>query len=70
MLSLKKPPTPVRPLAKSRQLRIKPKAEMNTFGLVCSAVALYSSTQWYIARLQRTRAEGKPMWPWEKSSRR
>lgn len=66
MLSLSRPPVSVRPVVVSkRPRRLRTKADMGLFGTMCGAVAVYSSIMWYDARLKRTRAEGKPMWPWE-----
>lgn len=66
MISIGRPPVSIRPVvASKRPRRLRTKAAMGLFGTMCGAVAVYSSIMWYDARLKRTRAEGKPMWPWE-----
>lgn len=65
MISLSRPKITVKPCIKGTPRRVRPKASMDPLGLVFSTIAIYSTFQWYDARLKRTRAEGKPMWPWE-----
>lgn len=63
MLSLARP-KPIMKI-KTKTKRRTPRASMNLLGLVCGSIAIYSTVQWYDARLKRRTAEGKPMWPWE-----